>query len=58
MEKTLKKRQFPKKALYFVSRNGCSNKVDKPFILLVKEDFLFDISVSDGRTQLQYQKTI
>ena len=58
-KKTLKRRQFSKKnPLYFVSWNGCSNKVDKPLILLVKEEFLFDISVSDARTQLQYQKTI
>ena len=57
-KKTPKRLQFPKKMLYFISWNGCSNKVDKPLILLVKEDFLFDISVSDARTQLQYQKTI
>ena len=57
-KKTPKGRQFPKKTLHFVSWNGCSNKVDKSLILLVKEDFLFDISVSDARTQLQYQKTI
>ena len=44
--------------IYFVSWNGCSNKADKRHILLVTEDFLFDISVSDARTQLQYQKTI
>ena len=57
-KKRPKRSQFPKKTLYFISWNGCSNKVDKPLILLVKEDFLFDISVSDARTQLQYQKTI
>ena len=27
-------------------------------MFLVKDDFLFDISVSDARTQLQCQKTI
>ena len=53
-----KRRQLPKKTLYFVSWNGCSDKVDKTLILLVEEDFPFDISVSDARTQLQYQKTI
>ena len=57
-EKTPKRHQFPKKTLYFVPWKGCSNKVDKPLILLVKENFLFDVSVSDARTQLQYQKTI
>ena len=30
----------------------------KSLILLVKEEFLFDISVSDTKTQLQRQKTI
>ena len=57
-KKTPKRRQFPKKTLYFVSWSGCLNKVDKPLILLVKEDFLFDISVYHARTELQYEKTI
>ena len=31
---------FLKKTLYFVSWNGCSNRVDKHLILVVREDFL------------------
>ena len=60
-KKTPKRRQFPKKTLYFVFWNGCSNKVDKPLILLVKEDFLLDISVSDAiavAISKSHQKTL
>ena len=57
-KKNTKKRQFSKKSLYFVSWTGCSNKVDKTLTFLVKEDFIFDISVSDARTHFQCQKTI
>ena len=58
VEKNKKRRQFSKIALYLVSWNSCSNKVNKPLALLVKEDFLLDILVSDDRTQWQYQKTV
>ena len=57
-EKRRKYVSFFKKTLHFISWNGCSNKVDKPLILLAKEDFLFTILVLEARTQLQYQKTI
>ena len=57
-KKTPKRLQFPKKNAIFHILERLLKLLDKPLILLVKEDFLFDISVSDARTQLQYQKTI
>ena len=37
---------------------AAQTKLIKTLTLLVKEDFIFDISVSDARTHFQYQKTI